>query len=153
VSRSDHRGGDSSTPVTGWCATESDRKNVASKVETVALGCENRRREEAKGPTEGATSMRPVDRSPHLLDLERINLSVSAVDQPTKTELRTHVVALLDACRRDCETFRGQLDDAHRNRLRYIALAREYGMPHREIGELLGITESGVRKALQQAVA
>lgn len=122
-------------------------------METVALRCENRHRDQAEGPAEVAPSTRPDDRSPQLLDLERIALSVSAVDQPTNTENRTHVVALLDAVRRDCEQCRGQLDAAHRNRLRYIALARDYGMPYREIGELLGITEAGVRKALQQAVA
>ena len=57
---------------------------------------------------------------------------------------KDHAVALLDASRK-------AYDDARLNRLRYMRFGRQYGMTYAEIGEILGISATGVRMALKRA--
>ena len=59
-------------------------------------------------------------------------------------EARPYIVDMLDSIRRQQEA----LDV---NRPRFMLLARKYGLRHREIAELLGMTESGVRQAVHRA--
>ena len=46
---------------------------------------------------------------------------------------------------------RDDYERAKRTRLAYILNAREYGMTFREIGELLGLTEGGVRQIIARS--
>jgi DNA-directed RNA polymerase specialized sigma24 family protein len=62
----------------------------------------------------------------------------------TQDEARPYIVDMLDNLRRQQES----LDV---NKPRFMALARRYGFEHAEIADLLGMSESGVRKALHRA--
>ena len=59
-------------------------------------------------------------------------------------EIRDNAIRLLDNARREYST-------ARYNRIRSMQLARACGLSCSEIGEVLGVTDSGVRKALQRA--
>lgn len=59
-------------------------------------------------------------------------------------EARTHLVQMLDEVRR-------RQDQLTVNRARYLVLARRYGMTHAEIGEAVGMSASGVKKAIGRA--
>jgi DNA-binding NarL/FixJ family response regulator len=59
-------------------------------------------------------------------------------------EIRNNAIQLLDNARRDHFA-------AHYDRIRSIRVARACGMSYREIGEVLGMTESGVRKLFLRA--
>jgi hypothetical protein len=43
-----------------------------------------------------------------------------------------------------------EFEQAARNRIRYVQLAREYGVTNAAIGEALGVTESAVRGLLER---
>ena len=62
----------------------------------------------------------------------------------SQDEARPYIVDMLDSIRRQQEA----LDV---NRPRFMLLARKYGLRHREIADLLGMTESGVRQAVHRA--
>lgn len=73
-----------------------------------------------------------------------VALTVPSVGRPSDSELQSHAITLLDEVR-------SQYESARINRLRYMQLARKYGLSCMDIGSILGITESAVRKALAKA--
>ncbi|MEV0367550.1 sigma factor-like helix-turn-helix DNA-binding protein, partial [Nocardia fusca] len=82
-------------------------------------------------------------------ELTREGLAVHATQlgKPSpvsRDEARPHIVDMLDSIRRQQEAL-------NVDRPRYMLLARKYGLKHREIAELLGMTESGVRQAVHRA--
>ncbi|MFE2994233.1 sigma factor-like helix-turn-helix DNA-binding protein [Nocardia sp. NPDC059246] len=64
----------------------------------------------------------------------------------TPDEARTYVVTVLDAVRKAEQT-----NALHK--VMYMGLGRRYGLSFAEIAECLGMSESGVRRAIQRAEA
>lgn len=59
--------------------------------------------------------------------------------------------SLTDLATRALSETRGGIDEAKERRLRAIIFARDAGMSNRKIGEILGMTEAGVRRAVERA--
>ena len=71
------------------------------------------------------------------------DLSISMPNRDPQ-QLREHARRLLD-------TSRHEYDTARYNRLRSMRIGIDSGLSTHEVGEVLGITGSGVRKALKRA--
>ncbi|WP_446226257.1 ECF-type sigma factor [Nocardia sp. IBHARD005] len=69
---------------------------------------------------------------------------LSVLGDTSHDQAQTHLVAMLDEVRRQQELL-------NVNRARYLALARQYGMTNAEIGEVVGMSASGVKKAIGRA--
>ena len=69
---------------------------------------------------------------------------LSVLGDTSHGQARTHLIEMLDEVRRQQELL-------NVNRARYLALARRYGMSHAEIGETVGMSASGVKKAIGRA--
>lgn len=65
-------------------------------------------------------------------------MEVTAVTNHTLSRRQDIALQYLEIARRE-------LEDAARNRIRYVILGREYGLSFKAIGDALGITESAVR--------
>lgn len=74
-------------------------------------------------------------------DLTAPDKEVTAVGNRTLSQRQQIALDYLAISRRE-------FDDAARNRIRYVLLARDYGLTHAAIGDTLGITESAVRGIL-----
>ncbi|MGW4126391.1 sigma-70 region 4 domain-containing protein [Nocardia sp. NPDC004711] len=72
---------------------------------------------------------------------------MTSLDLPadlTPDEARIYVVATLDSIRKAEQA-------AALNKVRCMRLGRRYGLSYAEIAECLGMSESGVRQAIQRA--
>lgn len=149
MSGRNHRGGDSSTPVSDCCATESDRKNVASKVETAPGAWENYMN--VKSPAGvGAPTGRNDQLSNRVAETE-VTLNESIVDPVARREARDQAVALLEAATVAHREAREREHMARVNLDRYIHLCKLHGLRLCDISEVTGLSSAGVSNAVMRA--